>query len=158
MLVQEPFMTHVSFPGQIALDGAAVVLEDCIRSVAAGDGRELWKLQPNGQLVNVVGGKCAGLVDNDVVSGQIALMDCDTALKSNDGRSQFEMLGRGQLKFARRGAFCLSHTGPGAGRRKVAAKAATTATSSFSAEHGKNSTVCLLVLSMLVLTQVLLWW
>ena len=151
-------MTRVPFLGQIALDGAAVVLEDCIRSVAAGDGRELWKLQPNGQLVNVVGGKCAGLVDNDVASGHVALMDCDTALKSNDGRSQFEMLGQGQLKLARHGAFCLSHTGPGAGRRNVAAKAATTATSSFSVEHGKKSTVCMIVLSMLLaLTQVPLW-
>ena len=150
-------MTHVSFPGQVTTEGAAVVLEECVRSVAAGDGRELWKLQPNGQLVNIVGGKCAGLVDNDVASGHVALMDCDAALKSNDGRSQFEMLGRGQLKLARHGAFCLSHTGPGAGRRNVAAKAATTATSSFSAEHGKNYSTCMIVLSMLALMQVPLW-
>merc|ERR1719361_2033647 len=63
-------------------------------------------------------------------------MDCDAALKTNDGRSQFEMLGRGQLKLARQGAYCLSPYGPGAGHHNVAAKAATTATSSFSAEHG----------------------
>ena len=150
-------MTHVSFQGQITLDGAAVMLEDCIRSIAAGDGRELWKLQPNGQLVNVAGGKCAGLVDNDVASGHVALMDCDAALKTNDGRSQFEMLGRGQLKLARQGAYCLSHYGPGAGHHNVAAKAATTATSSFSAEHGRTSTFCMLVRSMLVLMQAPLW-
>ena len=140
-------MAYASFPGQVASDGAAVVLDDCVRAVAAGDGRELWKLQPNGQLVNVAGGKCAGLMDNDVSSGHAVLMDCDAALKNNDGRSQFEVLGNGQLKLARQGAFCLSQSGPGAGRRNVAVKAAATATSSFNAEHGRSSTFCMIVLA-----------
>ena len=133
-------ITFGLFLRQVTLDGAAVVLEDCIRFVVAGNGRELWKLQPNGQLVTAVGGKCAGLADNDIPSGHVALMDCDAALKSNDGRSQFEMFGRGQMKLARQGAFCLRHSGPGAGRRNVAAKAAATATSGFSVGHSKIST------------------
>lgn len=127
----------LSFQGHVASDGAAVVLEDCVRAVAAGDGRELWKIQQNGQLVTVVGGKCAGLVDNDV-SGHVALMDCDAALKTNDGRSQFEILGKGQIKLGQ-GDLCLSQSGPGAGRRNVAAKAAATATSSFNVAHGRLS-------------------
>ena len=131
-------MTHVSFPGQVTTEGAAVVLEECVHSVVAGDGRDLWKLQQNGQLVNIAGGKCAGL---DAVSGHVALMDCDAVLKNDDGRSKFEVLGKGQLKLAMQGDFCLSQSGPGAGRRNVAAKAAATATSSFNVEHGASMVV-----------------
>ena len=119
--------------------GTAVVLEECMDALAAGDGRELWKLQPNGQLVSL-GGKCAGLLDNDAQGGgQIVLMDCDSALKNNDGRSQWAMLGNGQMKLARHGDYCLSQNGPGTGRRNVATKAAATATSSFNVEHGDAS-------------------
>ena len=116
------------------------MLDECINSIAAGDGRDLWKLQPNGQLENIAGGKCAGLLDNDVQGGgQIVLMGCDAALKSNDGRSQWEVLGKGQMKLTRQGSFCLSQAGSGAGRQNVAAKAAATATSSFNVEHGTTS-------------------
>ena len=127
------------YQGTAASEDAALVLEECVGAVAAGDGRELWKLQPNGQLMNIAGDKCAGLQGNDVTDGgHVVLMDCDAALKSNDGRSQWEVLGKGQLSLARQGGLCLSQGGPAPGRRNVAARAAATASSTANVEHGAN--------------------
>ena len=60
------------------------MLEDCVAAISAGDGRELWTFQPNGQLVSAVGRTCVGVQEEEAV----LLMDCDAALHLNDGRSQ----------------------------------------------------------------------
>ena len=123
--------------GQVATDDAALVLEECAGAIATGDGRELWKLQPNGQLVNVAGGKCAGLRDNNAADGgRVVLMDCDTAAKHDDGRSQWEMLGNAQMGLAQQKGFCMSQAGPAPGLSNVAAKAAAIASSAANAQHG----------------------
>ena len=124
--------------GKTAPDDAALVLEACVSAVASGNARELWKLQPNGQLVNVASGRCAGLQNNDASNGgHVVLMDCDAALKSEDGRSQWEVLGEGQLRLARQGRYCLSQSGPAPGRHNIAARAAARASSTASAGHGR---------------------
>eukprot|EP00969_Alexandrium_andersonii_P359488 15453325-Alexandrium_andersonii.AAC.1 len=60
------------------------------------DGREVWQLQANGQLVNAATRSCAWLAAGDVGGGgRVVMADCDAALKSSDGRSQWGMLGAG---------------------------------------------------------------
>ena len=124
--------------GAVDLDRAAVVLMPCLDAVAAGDGREVWRSQPNGQIVNVVGGKCLILEENSVVEGgRLSVGDCDGAAKSDDGRSQWEVQGNGQLKSRRTGSFCLSQMGQSSGTEDVALHAAVAATSVADVvEHG----------------------
>ena len=47
--------------GGIGVEGAPLVLESCAMAVSLGDGRELFSLQPGGQLLNVAGGRCASV-------------------------------------------------------------------------------------------------
>ena len=66
--------------GGIGVDGAALVLESCAKAVAFGDGRDLFSLQPGGQLLNVPGGKCAGVGKKDVAEGAaVSFVECDGA-------------------------------------------------------------------------------
>ena len=108
------------------------MLDECAAAISYGDGRELWTFQPNNQLVNAVGLRCAGVQEDATV----VLMDCDAALTPNDGRSRWEMLGSGQLKSARVGDFCLTQVGLAPGFANVAAKAAAAASSTLSSAHG----------------------
>lgn len=123
---------RIADAGKVGSVGALLVLEDCVTAMSAGDGRELWTLQPNGQLVSSVGRTCAGVQEDEAV----LLMDCDAALRFNDGRSQWEMLGNGQLKSARAGDYCLSQVGAASGLVNVAANAAAAATSTVTSAHG----------------------
>lgn len=83
--------------GDVDAEGTEVVLEPCAAAIAAGDGRELWKLMANGQLSNVAGKKCVGLRDNSVEDGgSLVLMSCDEAASAADGRSEWEMQGTGE--------------------------------------------------------------
>lgn len=50
----------------VDVEGAEVSLLPCVSAIAAGDGRELFSLQPNGQLLSVLGKLCVGLADNEV--------------------------------------------------------------------------------------------
>ena len=52
--------------GMVDVEGAEVSLLPCVSAIAAGDGRELFSLQPNGQLLSVLGKLCVGLADNEV--------------------------------------------------------------------------------------------
>ena len=46
--------------GNVNAEGSEIVLEPCIDTVAAGDGRELWWFGSHDQIVNILGGKCMG--------------------------------------------------------------------------------------------------
>jgi hypothetical protein len=110
-----------------------VVLEGCAGAVAAGDGRDLFSLQAGGQILNIAGGKCAGLRNADVADGgELVFGDCDAA-------SKWEVLGNGQLKLTAPGDLCLSQSGLAPGRTDVAAKAAVMASSTANAiSHGSS--------------------
>jgi len=116
--------------GNVDMDGADVVLEACNSAIAAGDGRELWQHLPNGQISNVVGGKCIGADGNAVV------------LTSCDGASMWETQSNGQLKLGHEGEQCLSQKGLAAGAEDVAAHSAISASGSADvAAHGANMAV-----------------
>jgi len=129
--------------GSVDVEGAEILIESCAAAIAAGDGRELWQSSPNGQISNVVSGKCVGLLDNEVSNeGSVALMDCDGASAAGDARSVWESQGNGQLKLGRAGQYCLSQRGSEAGVEDVAAKAAIIASSFADAEaHGASMAV-----------------
>ena len=55
--------------GQPNAEHTAVDLMTCTATVAAGDGREIFSAQPNGQLLNTLSKQCVGLLDNDVADG-----------------------------------------------------------------------------------------
>ena len=115
----------------------SVVLDGCAEAVLAAGGREVWQLQANGQLANAATKLCAGLAADDPdQGGRVALMDCDAALKINDGRSQWEMLGSGQWKLAAGSDLCLSQSGAAPGLVNAAARMAARASSTASPAHG----------------------
>ena len=76
----QPFMmtSGISAVGDMCLvvatnqanpDHMVVNLMTCTATVAAGDGREIFSTQPNGQLLNTLGKQCVGLLDNNVEDG-----------------------------------------------------------------------------------------
>ena len=122
------------YAGNTGANGAGVVLESCASSVAAGDGRDLFSLSANGQLMNVVSGKCVGAQDGNPAEGvKLVVGDCGSA-------PQWEALGNGQLKAKGTNDLCLSQSGLAPGTADVASKAAVSASStSNSVAHGESS-------------------
>ena len=129
--------------GMVDVEGAEVTLMPCVSGIAAGDGRELFTLQPNGQLLSALGNLCVGLAENDVSDGwRLVLLKCDFAAKAGDGRSTFEQLGNGQMKLGRDGQYCLSQRGASAGVANVALGAAASASSTADhVAHGARAAV-----------------
>jgi len=116
--------------GNVGTEGAAVALEPCAAAVAAGDGRELWRHLPNGQIASAVGDKCIGTSGDAVV------------LAACDGAGAWEAQGNGQLKLGGAGQNCLSQEGAAVGVEDVAARGAITASSSAdAAAHGAGMAV-----------------
>jgi len=129
--------------GSVDTEGSEVVLEPCIDTVAAGDGRELWRFGSHDQIVNILGGKCMGLKENVVADGgHVVLVNCDAAAGSKDGRSQWTLEANNQLTSGHSGQYCLSQRGASPGVENVAAKAAVMASSNVDAvAHGANMAV-----------------
>lgn len=111
-------------------DATEVLLEACAAALAAGDGRELWRRLPNGQIASAEVAKCL-----DAEGGAVVLKLCD-------GGSSWETMGNGQLRISAAGGSCLSQKGPAAGMEDVAAHGAITASSTAdTAAHGANMAV-----------------
>lgn len=100
-----------------------LVLESCVDSVAAGDGRELWVMQPGGRIAAVRGGKCISVHD-----GLVSLSDCEAS-------DSWELQANNQLKSASGGGGCLSGSGASSGSN-VALRAAVHASSAIDVAHG----------------------
>lgn len=117
--------------GGIGVNGASLSLESCAKAVAFGDGRDMFSLQPSGQLLNVPGGKCASVDESELGEGAFVLLaDCE-------GASRWEVQSNGQLKLKSAGDFCLTQEGVAPGLRDVAANAAAMASSTVNvAAHG----------------------
>lgn len=122
-------VSGISGAAEMCLAAAnGVALEPCAAAVAAGDGRELWRHLPNGQIASAIGDKCISTAGDAVVLGA-----CDS------GASSWEAQGNGQL---RSGQNCLSQDGPGAGAEDAAAHGAVSASSSADgAAHGASMSV-----------------
>jgi hypothetical protein len=97
--------------------------------LSAGDGRELFNLQPNGQLLSVAGKLCAGIAGDET----LALEKCDASKSA----SRFEIQGSAQLKMTTESEMCLSQKGVAAGSADAALFSAATASSTIDAlSHG----------------------
>ena len=87
--------------------GSGLGTEPCLKAVAAGDGREIFKFNGASQIVNA-GGKCMTLVNGDVsMGGKLALETCATAADADDGRSSWALTSTSQLKLDKLGNYCL---------------------------------------------------
>ena len=95
-------------------------------AVAAGDGRELWAMQPGGRIVALHGEKCISERD-----GLVSLGNCETS-------GAWEMQAGNQLKSGSGGDMCLSGSGVASGLN-VALRAAVHASSAIDAAHGAHS-------------------
>ena len=100
-----------------------LVLESCVDAVAAGDGRELWVMQPGGRIAAVSGGKCISEHD-----GLVSLSDCGAS-------DAWELQANNQLKSASGGGACLSGSGAASGAN-VALRAAIHASAAIDVAHG----------------------
>ena len=87
--------------------GSGLGTEPCLKAVAAGDGREIFKFNDAGQIVDA-GGKCMTLINGEVsMGGKLALETCATAADADDGRSSWALTSAGQLKLDKLGNYCL---------------------------------------------------
>ena len=118
-----------SSPEEVCLfeNAGNIGLDACSSAVAAGDGREIWSLTSNGQLMNAVSKKCASAAATSLVPSECG------------GASTWKMLPNGQVQV---GEKCLSQMGEGAGTENVAAHVAAAASSSAnSAFHAAAAAV-----------------
>jgi len=137
-------MSGITSPAEMCLVSTLssdLTLQPCASTVAAGNGRDIFSFQSNGQLKNVATKQCVGLPPKDSDdSGRVHLMDCDDA--AANGGSLFEATESNQLKFLGDGALCLSQEGLGAGIVDVAFHAAAAATTTWDfVSHGANMAV-----------------
>ena len=87
--------------------GSELGLEPCLKAIASGDGREVFKFNDVNQIVDA-GAKCITLTNGDVsMGGKLALEKCSTAAEADDGRSSWAMTDAGQLKLNKLGNYCL---------------------------------------------------
>ena len=129
-------------PGGIGENGAALALESCAKAVASGDGRDVFALQPSGQLLNVPSNRCAS-ADESKEGARASLVDCDSA-------SLWEIQSTGQLKLKSAGDFCLTQEGVAPGLRDADANAAAMASSTLNVlSHGASCFKFVVIIVML---------
>jgi len=122
-------------------ENAAIGLIPCNAAVAAGDGREIFSMQSNGQLLHVFRKQCVGFPNHDAVDGgRLGLVRCDTPSQNGNVLTGFEFQGNGQISMD--GDHCLSHSGDAVDQVNVASHAAASATSTANAlTHGAGMAV-----------------
>lgn len=142
-------MCVVTENGNNGQSGALITLQSCNSAIAAGDGRELWRMTESGQMKSVVGNKCVVLGGNSASGGGIIeLSDCEAAAEAGDGRSFWDLSPSAQLSMARGGGYCMVLSGSvsNSGQdvsNKASAKATATKDDTHSASHildGDSST------------------
>ena len=92
----------------LTASGTEVLTKSCLDSVAAFDGREIFKFQDK-RLLHVASGLCVGAIGNEVY--EIELQDCNFASDGHGVRVSWELTANAQLKLARMGDFCLTSGG-----------------------------------------------
>merc|ERR1719188_1705883 len=103
---------HVVEDGAIFDNGAEISIVPCLGAIAAGDGREVFLLSEDGQLMNNVGEKCVTLADGDTAGGgKIVMQPCASSNDMGDGRSSWAFQPNAQLKMTQMGDFCLTMVG-----------------------------------------------
>merc|ERR1712232_657161 len=80
-------------------------MDVCLESIASGDGREIFEINEEGQLVHSMSSMCVTLSDGGGQMGrQVVLDECDW---STSGLPVWEMQANGQLKLPNQGNLCL---------------------------------------------------
>ncbi|KAH7650306.1 hypothetical protein FG379_003378 [Cryptosporidium bovis] len=130
--------------GKIQEEFAQVDLDSCVYGISAGDGRELWRIGPNGQIISAESNppKCLTVANGDFSgSSPLVLQDCDIAEQAEDGRSFWEFNEYSQLQIKGTNA-CLNQVnkaGTGIGVTKLYLNG--TATSTIDALHTLDAAI-----------------
>eukprot|EP00919_Chromeraceae_sp_WS-2016_P023478 GHVR01055776.1.p2 GENE.GHVR01055776.1~~GHVR01055776.1.p2 ORF type:complete len:192 (+),score=19.61 GHVR01055776.1:471-1046(+) len=83
------------------VEGNRVELDSCVKSMAAGDGRELFKYTHTNQLEVLLSDPplCVAVASGKVIAGEkLVIQDCIAALREQDGRSTFKPTSNSQIR------------------------------------------------------------
>merc|ERR1712203_897943 len=84
----------------LVVSGHAMGAQTCLDAVAAGDGREVFKLQGD-NLMHSASGLCVAYAPG--ASNQVVLQNCAVAARAQDGRASWGLTADGQMKSKKRG-------------------------------------------------------
>ncbi|KAF7458590.1 F5/8 type C domain-containing protein [Cryptosporidium felis] len=87
--------------GKVQDEFAQVDLDSCVYGISTGDGRELWRIGPNGQIISAASNppKCLTVANGDFTgSSPLLIQDCEMAEQAEDGRSFWEFNENSQLQ------------------------------------------------------------
>lgn len=87
----------------LVAQGKALATQSCLSSIAAGDGREVFKLESDGSLAHLPSKQCVA-----AVGGALALQSCAAAARANDGRSAWSIAASGEIQLSQTPEMCLS--------------------------------------------------
>ena len=111
--------------------GTDLALEPCLLAISAGDGRDIFQFNSDGQLFNAACQKCVSLADgNTAHGGNLVMEQCRRSAETGDGRSFLTMQTNGQLKLERVGNFCLTISGSAQSEAMVGSDVTATSTQS----------------------------
>eukprot|EP00929_Paragymnodinium_shiwhaense_P113923 TRINITY_DN82236_c0_g1_i1.p1 TRINITY_DN82236_c0_g1~~TRINITY_DN82236_c0_g1_i1.p1 ORF type:complete len:536 (+),score=100.24 TRINITY_DN82236_c0_g1_i1:54-1661(+) len=90
-------------------EGSDVALESCQAVVESGSGRDIWQYQGEGQLLNLMSGKCLTAVpDGTGDAKKLVLQNCDDVSAMKDGRARWHPTPHAQLQCGNRQAYCMT--------------------------------------------------